>query len=163
MKTISAPTLAQWLQDPDRLSPQLLDVREPWEYQICQIAGSLLLPMRELPARRDELDPQRPLVCREFLVTSAPVHCADPAAGRVDLVATPGTVASALCAQARRHTRNGWVPLVLALEWAEAHPLRERRRPGQELLREVVEAVTRRPVPASDPARKPTALLRVLP
>jgi rhodanese-related sulfurtransferase len=63
MKTISAPTLAQWLQDPERPLPQLLDVREPWEQQICQIAGSRLLPMRALPARLDELDPQQPVVC----------------------------------------------------------------------------------------------------
>ena len=49
MKTISAPTLAQWLQDPDRPLPQMLDVREPWEYEICHIAGSKLMPMRALP------------------------------------------------------------------------------------------------------------------
>ena len=46
MKTISAPALAHWLQDPERPAPHLLDVREPWEQQICQIAGSRLLPMR---------------------------------------------------------------------------------------------------------------------
>jgi len=63
MKTISAPTLAQWLQDPDRALPQMLDVREPWEYEICHIAGSRLLPMRTLPAHVGELDPKQPLVC----------------------------------------------------------------------------------------------------
>jgi len=63
MKTISAPALAQWLQDPQRGTPQLLDVREPWEQQICHIAGSRLLPMRALPQQLDELDPQRPVVC----------------------------------------------------------------------------------------------------
>jgi rhodanese-related sulfurtransferase len=63
MKTISAPTLAQWLQDSDRPAPQLLDVREPWEYQICSIAGSRLLPMRTLPAQLGELDAAQPIVC----------------------------------------------------------------------------------------------------
>ncbi|MCU0765402.1 MAG: rhodanese-like domain-containing protein [Burkholderiaceae bacterium] len=63
MKTISAPALAQWLQDPERPAPQLLDVREPWERQICGIAGSQLLPMRTLPAQVHELDAQRPVVC----------------------------------------------------------------------------------------------------
>jgi rhodanese-related sulfurtransferase len=63
MKTISAPELAHWLADPQRPRPLLLDVREPWEQQICRIEGSDLVPMRVLPARLDELDPQRPIVC----------------------------------------------------------------------------------------------------
>jgi rhodanese-related sulfurtransferase len=63
MKTISAPALAQWLQEPERPAPQLLDVREPWEQQICQIAGSRLAPMRVLPAQLGELDPHGPIVC----------------------------------------------------------------------------------------------------
>ena len=63
MKTISAPELAHWLADPQRPRPVLLDVREPWEQQICRIDGSDLVPMRVLPARLGELDPQRPIVC----------------------------------------------------------------------------------------------------
>src|SRR5512146_3599900 len=34
----------------------LLDVREPWEYQLARIEGSKLVPMNTLPARLDELD-----------------------------------------------------------------------------------------------------------
>jgi rhodanese-related sulfurtransferase len=63
MKTISAPTLAQWLQDPQRPAPQLLDVREPWEYEVCRITGSRLLPLRTLPVQLDQLEPDRPVVC----------------------------------------------------------------------------------------------------
>lgn len=63
MKTISAPELAHWLADPQRARPLLLDVREPWEQQICQIDGSELVPMRALPARLNELDPAQPTVC----------------------------------------------------------------------------------------------------
>ncbi len=63
MKTISAPTLAKWLQDPQRPPPFLLDVREPWEHQVCQIAGSQLVPMRDLPVRLEEIDPEQPVVC----------------------------------------------------------------------------------------------------
>jgi rhodanese-related sulfurtransferase len=40
----------------------LLDVREPWEFQTCSIAGSRHLPMREVPARKDELDPDAEVV-----------------------------------------------------------------------------------------------------
>lgn len=63
MKTISAPELAYWLADPQRPRPLLLDVREPWEQQICQIDGSELVPMRVLPARLDALDPGQPTIC----------------------------------------------------------------------------------------------------
>jgi len=63
MKTIAAPTLAQWLLDPERAAPLLLDVREPWEFQICSIAGSRLVPMRALPAQVGEFDPEQPVVC----------------------------------------------------------------------------------------------------
>jgi rhodanese-related sulfurtransferase len=41
----------------------LLDVREPFETAICRIEGSLLVPMSDLRARVDELDPERPIVC----------------------------------------------------------------------------------------------------
>jgi rhodanese-related sulfurtransferase len=63
MKSISAPELAQWLADSQRPRPLLLDVREPWETQICQIEGSELLPMRALPGRLEDLDSGRPIVC----------------------------------------------------------------------------------------------------
>jgi adenylyltransferase/sulfurtransferase len=43
----------------------LLDVRNPEEYQICRIPGSVLLPLPELPRRVGELDREREMV----------VHC----------------------------------------------------------------------------------------
>ncbi len=33
-----------------------LDVREPWEFALCQIAGSVHIPMGDIPARLAELD-----------------------------------------------------------------------------------------------------------
>lgn len=42
--------------------PLLLDVREPWEYHICHLDGAVLVPMHQLPARLDELDPRRETV-----------------------------------------------------------------------------------------------------
>ncbi len=34
----------------------LLDVREPWEFQLARIDGSRLVPMNTIPARVEELD-----------------------------------------------------------------------------------------------------------
>ncbi|MEY6431035.1 rhodanese-like domain-containing protein [Thioalkalicoccus limnaeus] len=42
--------------------PMLLDVREPWEFDICRIAGSVLVPMQQLPSRIGELDCDRETV-----------------------------------------------------------------------------------------------------
>lgn len=39
--------------------PLLLDVREPWEFRICHIDGSELIPMGKLPASLNVLDPER--------------------------------------------------------------------------------------------------------
>jgi adenylyltransferase/sulfurtransferase len=41
---------------------QLIDVREPHEYQICSIPGAKLIPLGELPKRLNELDPTVELV-----------------------------------------------------------------------------------------------------
>ncbi len=57
MQQLSPQQLADWLADPSREKPVLLDVREPWEVQICGIRGSVHIPMASVPARRDELDP----------------------------------------------------------------------------------------------------------
>ena len=52
MRRMTAPQLAAHLQD---ASPLLLDVREPWEFDICHIDGSLNMPMAQVPLRLDEL------------------------------------------------------------------------------------------------------------
>ena len=55
VRNLAPADLAAWLADPARPRPQLLDVREPWEFQTCQIAGSTEMPMRTVPARLAEL------------------------------------------------------------------------------------------------------------
>jgi rhodanese-related sulfurtransferase len=64
------------LSAPQRLTPrqlaeriargddlQLVDVREPAEWAIGHLEGSVLIPRGELSSRAQELDPQRPVVC----------------------------------------------------------------------------------------------------
>ena len=45
--------------------PPVLDVREPWEHELCAIAGARLIPMDQLQWRVGELDRAREIV----------VHC----------------------------------------------------------------------------------------
>jgi rhodanese-related sulfurtransferase len=37
-------------------TPTLLDVREPWEWDRCHLPNAILIPMRDLTARLNELD-----------------------------------------------------------------------------------------------------------
>ncbi len=39
----------------------LIDVREPWESQICSIEGGTLLPMNSLPQRLQDIPQERPV------------------------------------------------------------------------------------------------------
>lgn len=39
--------------------PVVLDVREPWETEICRVEGSQLIPMRSLPQRLQEIPRDR--------------------------------------------------------------------------------------------------------
>lgn len=55
MRQLTASQLNDWLADETRTRPILLDVREPWEFETCRIAGSLSMPMRGIPARYHEL------------------------------------------------------------------------------------------------------------
>jgi rhodanese-related sulfurtransferase len=58
-----APTaLHALMQAPEAERPHLLDVREPWEYDLARIDGSENVPMGEIPARFEELDKTRSTV-----------------------------------------------------------------------------------------------------
>jgi rhodanese-related sulfurtransferase len=59
VRRFSSQQLADYLRDN---SPLLLDVREPWEYAICKLEGSELVPMRQIPAFAAQLDPQQDIV-----------------------------------------------------------------------------------------------------
>jgi rhodanese-related sulfurtransferase len=63
MQNLTAPALAEWLADTSRPAPVLLDVREPWEIEAAKIAGSVSIPMRDIPARSEELDDEAQIVC----------------------------------------------------------------------------------------------------
>jgi len=58
MTNLAPAQLAAWLGDPARARPQLLDVREAWEFQTCHLPESRHVPMAEVPKRLAELDSQ---------------------------------------------------------------------------------------------------------
>jgi rhodanese-related sulfurtransferase len=64
LEQLAATQLAERLREPE-MAPVLIDVREPWEYELCHIAGSRHIPLSQLPTRLDELEPERPytMIC----------------------------------------------------------------------------------------------------
>jgi rhodanese-related sulfurtransferase len=62
IRQISPQELKQWLADESRAPPVLLDVRESWEFGVCRIEGSQHIPMRTIPLRMAELDPDAQVV-----------------------------------------------------------------------------------------------------
>ena len=100
----------------------------------------------------------RPLVCREYLVTSAVEHCARPTAETIRAVTMPVKVWTALArldASASSQGKLPWVPLIVAPEWAEAHPEEPPPRPGQELLQALFEHIKQSGRALTDPEHLP--------
>lgn len=62
MQNLAPADLARRLTQPETPAPLLLDVREPWEFAHCHIAGSQPMPMASVPARVEELDPEAEIV-----------------------------------------------------------------------------------------------------
>jgi Fe-S-cluster containining protein len=92
----------------------------------------------------------RPITCREYLVTSPAEHCARPTRETVETARIPLKVWTAVARfdklpPGERFLR--WVPLILAPEWADAHPDETPPRPGPELLKELFEYLTGKDVP----------------
>lgn len=54
MRQFRPAELADYIQTGH--TPVLLDVREPWEWNLCRVPGAVLIPMHELPSRIGELN-----------------------------------------------------------------------------------------------------------
>lgn len=72
-----------------------------------------------LEDERCSIHADRPLSCREYLVTSPAEHCADPRADVIDPVPVGAKLMRALI---RAEHDRGWTPLTLALRHVARHP-----------------------------------------
>jgi Fe-S-cluster containining protein len=87
----------------------------------------------------------RPLICREYLVTSDPRHCADPKSLQADPVPLPlnfSRVLNHMGAELEQGS-HGWIPLVFLFAWMEsgAHPGSAFSGTGPEVLYEFVRRI----------------------
>ena len=91
----------------------------------------------------------RPVICREYLVTSDARHCADPSAHTIQRIELGARVSRALPAleAAKVAPRMPWIPLILALEWTASHP-EDSERPGPQLLQALFGSLSGKDLPA---------------
>jgi Fe-S-cluster containining protein len=73
---------------------------------------------------------QRPLVCREYLVTSPPENCAALGATPVQMVPVSLSVWAVLSRAASDDGRLEWMPLIESLNYAASHPAPPAQRTG---------------------------------
>lgn len=95
MRRLSPAAVAALMSDPQRAAPVLLDVREPWEFEICHITGARLVPMGVIAERLGELDPavETVVVCHHG-VRSARVGAYLESRGFQNIVNLEGGVAA---------------------------------------------------------------------
>jgi Fe-S-cluster containining protein len=97
------------------------------------------------------IHPIRPLICREYLVTSEPVHCFDPAILQTVPVLLPlyfSRVLNRIGAELENDNR-GWIPLVFLFAWMKsgAQPGDSISGDGPEVLYEFVKRISEGQVP----------------
>jgi Fe-S-cluster containining protein len=116
---------------------------EGWSIAMSYFRLGIACPFLENEAC--SIHPHRPVKCREYLVTSPAEHCRAPTAETIRPVELPFQMWTAL-ARLENASPNKekirWVPLILALEWADAHAHEPKPRPGHEVLREFFDCLT---------------------
>jgi Fe-S-cluster containining protein len=115
---------------------------------------SLQIPCPFLEAESCSIYEQRPLACREYLVSSPAQNCYRPSQEGIRGIGLAGKM-SHVISRLDDPKQTGilpWVPLILALEWAEAHPEEPPPRPAPEILREVFDRLAGQKKPPEDPS-----------
>ncbi|HEY8041962.1 MAG TPA: YkgJ family cysteine cluster protein [Polyangiaceae bacterium] len=104
---------------------------------------ALRIPCPLLEDESCSIHPQRPLVCREYLVTTPADRCVDPSQGTVRTVPLRALVSRAVVGLEMKDGRSRRIPLVMALSWAEEHASDEpERRQAMRWIDEVLRAMT---------------------
>ncbi|UYN97184.1 MAG: YkgJ family cysteine cluster protein [Enhydrobacter sp.] len=83
---------------------------------------------------------ERPLVCREYLVTSPAELCAGPKQDGVTPVAVPKL---SMAARKLQDDADDWFPLALLLRWARARPGQSTKRSGPEWIQRFLRQIGR--------------------
>ncbi len=100
---------------------------------------ALGVPCPFLEEESCSIHPDRPLVCREYLVTSPAELCAGPEQEGVTPVPVPKV---SLAARSLQDEREDWFPLALLMDWAKRRPGDGARRTGPEWIQRFLKGMS---------------------
>jgi Fe-S-cluster containining protein len=113
------------------------DGRSDRELSVAYFA--LRVPCPFLEAESCSIHPDRPLVCREYLVTSPAELCAGPMQEGVTPVPVPKL---SLAARSLQDEEDFWFPLAMLMAWGRTRPGGGKRRPGTEWIQRFLKGLT---------------------
>jgi Fe-S-cluster containining protein len=100
---------------------------------------ALGIPCPFLEEESCSIHPDRPLVCREYLVTSPAELCAGPKQEGVMPVPVPKV---SLAARGLQDEREGWFPLALLMDWAKRRPKQGAQRTGPDWIQRFLKGMS---------------------
>ena len=102
------------------------------DHELSAAYFALRLPCPFLEDESCSIHPERPLVCREYLVTSPAELCSGSAQEGVTPVAVPKV---SMAARTLQEESDDWFPLALLMAWRRIRPRRGERRTGPEWVK----------------------------
>ncbi len=92
---------------------------------------------------------QRPVGCREYLVTSPAVNCSKPTAETVRLIPFPLKASNGLRQVGRSNNlqKMNFVPFVRALEWVKKYPEKFEKKTGEQWMADFFTNLTKSEIP----------------
>jgi Fe-S-cluster containining protein len=91
----------------------------------------------------------RPLACREYLVTSPAENCSNPSAQTVDLMKIPVKPSKTLMKVGQKRQISGvnFIPLVLSLKWVESNKDDFEEKTGEQWMADFFQNLTKSEIP----------------
>ena len=132
------------------LRPQELDDQRRESISAEYFSLGIACPFLEFESC--SIHPERPIACREYLVTSPAQNCASPRPEKVERIASPvGDVWTWVARMDERATADysGWIPLILGLDYVANYPVEPPPRPGNEWVEEFFRFVCKKPQESS--------------
>lgn len=146
VRRLDAAGLLETLRSPENLAPA---DRQPLGMAYFRLG----IPCPFLEDESCSIHADRPLACREYLVTSPAENCANPTCGNIEGVDMPVRLSGTLArfTEAAGAGSATWIPLILAPEWAAAHPDPAPARPGPEWVTLLFRQLTGKEMPPPPP------------
>ena len=146
---------AQRLRD-SSIMDQAMNYHRLSEQQVGVMVKSyfeLGIPCPFLEDESCSVHPFRPLICREYLVISSPIHCENLAEEHIKRLKFPVSIAGTFSGMdgVRVKGENKYIPLVMALEWTEKNAAECKLRPGPKWVQAFFADLSGAEIPEPDP------------